>query len=430
MASLSSLPSLSSFPSLASLPAFPSLPTLDRIQIPSSTSSLGLAAVGGLVSYLALVRGLRYRQREQLAKQFGYHGMSEAEIYEKLTLDHAQEIMKALENREFPFMFNTSLQFALFRTYAIPSISRILKGTKQLSETSNAGRRYADTIVLIAEFSANALDSERGSTALARMNHLHSLYPSIKPGDTLYTLLLFITQPPLFFDRFEWRKSTPLERAAITKFWIEVGVRMKIPREDIPTTYDAMMEWAEEYEKQYMVPADSNNYVAEKTVDLLVYYIPTRPLRWVGRQFVIALLDDRLRIAMKMPEPYKWAQATVYSLLWARKMFLRYFSLPRFTPRKTISEKHSKTGKYHLLVQDNEPWYVERKFWDRWGPWALIQRIGGWPLPGDEGFGADGYEILEVGPRNLERSEHEKVLKEAEEIRTMGGYSRGGCPFH
>lgn len=117
MASLSSLPSLSSFPSLASLPAFPSLPTLDRIQIPSSTSSLGLAAVGGLVSYLALVRGLRYRQREQLAKQFGYHGMSEAEIYEKLTLDHAQEIMKALENREFPFMFNTSLQFALFRVH-------------------------------------------------------------------------------------------------------------------------------------------------------------------------------------------------------------------------------------------------------------------------------------------------------------------------
>jgi len=55
------------------------------------------------------------------------------------------------------------------------------------------------------------------------MNYLHSLHPQIIPRDTLYTLLLFATQPVEFIERLEWRTPTDLERVAAWKYWTEVG---------------------------------------------------------------------------------------------------------------------------------------------------------------------------------------------------------------
>lgn len=77
--------------------------------------ALYLALGAFTTSYLLLVRSLRYRRVRQLPKQFGYDNLSEAEIYEKITLQDAQDINKVVESFEFPFSYNTSLQFALFR---------------------------------------------------------------------------------------------------------------------------------------------------------------------------------------------------------------------------------------------------------------------------------------------------------------------------
>lgn len=83
-----------------------------------------------------------------------------------------------------------------------------------------------------------------------------------------------------------------------------------------------------------------------------------------------------------------------------------------------------KTGRYFRDEFDMEPWYLPPTFWNRWGPWALIARIAGWPVVTPGRYGSDGYDIADVGPKNFEGKGREEVLKNAEEIRR-----RAGCPF-
>lgn len=257
------------------------------------------------------------------------------------------------------------------------------------------------------------------------MNYLHSLYPSILPRDTLYTLLLFATQPLVFIARLEWRTPTPLEKVAAAKYWTEVGVRMGIPREDIPKTFEEMVVAYEEFEKEYMVPAESNNYVGKRTMELLLYWVPTEGAKWFGKQVVLALLDERLRTAMMFGDTTELIKGFVKTGIELRRFILRWLCLPRYVPYLIVNEKrNNRTGRYYVRNSDNEPWYQEPTLWNRWGPWGIIARIGGWPLPGDQGFKETGYELHEVGPATLEKSGHEKVKKEAERIRGMGG-----CPF-
>lgn len=54
------------------------------------------------------------------------------------------------------------------KTYAIPTISKILVGTRQFVDPKPAPKRYVDTTLLVSEFIRWPLDSERASQALAR----------------------------------------------------------------------------------------------------------------------------------------------------------------------------------------------------------------------------------------------------------------------
>lgn len=307
-----------------------------------------------------------------------------------------------------------------------------MKKSKQLAEPQYAGRRYADTSVLLSEFSTWPLDSERSSLALARINYLHSRYPEILPSDTLYTLLLFATQPAEFAARLEWRALTPLELAAQWKYWYEVGQRMGIPADTIPKTFEGMTAWYKKYEEEFMVPDDTNHYVAVQTQTLLLYWVPTELGRWFGSQAVLALLDDRLRIAMKFPLPTWWVPLVVSATFTVRRWFIKHLRLPRIDKDRFLrvnKDRDSKTGRYHLKVYDNEPWYAEQTFANRWGPWGILARLAGKPVAGDKGFREDGYEIETVGPVMFENTGVEKVRQAAEDMRKAHAGGGGTCPF-
>lgn len=105
-----------------------------------------------------------------------------------------------------------------FRTYGIPTISKLLCETKQLSEVQYAPRRYADTAVLITEFLAHSPSSDRANSAIARMNYLHSMYQrsgKISNDDMLYTLSLFVLEVERWVRENEWRSLTPMELCAL-----------------------------------------------------------------------------------------------------------------------------------------------------------------------------------------------------------------------
>ena len=73
--------------------------------------------------------------------------------------DH-QRIVFLSTRHEFPFDTVRSLEFALFRTFAVPSVSALLDRTGEFQQ--RAQKRYDDTDLLVSELMDWGYDSERG----------------------------------------------------------------------------------------------------------------------------------------------------------------------------------------------------------------------------------------------------------------------------
>jgi hypothetical protein len=101
------------------------------------------------------------------------------------------KILNDFATLQNPFLTKKSLQFALFRTFGIPSISKILKNTKEFER--NCEKRYQDTELFIAEFSEN-FGTKREENARKILNQIHGMH-NIQQKDYLYTLSVFVLEP-------------------------------------------------------------------------------------------------------------------------------------------------------------------------------------------------------------------------------------------
>ncbi|KAK8193321.1 uncharacterized protein BKA78DRAFT_249979 [Phyllosticta capitalensis] len=394
-------------------------------------------AGGAIVCYILLCHALRFRRTNKKLASYPYRTRAD---YRNMTTQHAFEIQKYLFELEFPFTTNKALEFALFRTYGIPSISRLLVATKQLSTPDRAPKRYVDTVVLIGEFMSFPPDSERANAGIARMNYLHSMYQAsgkISNADLLYTLALFALEPRRWIDRCEWRKLTDLECCAFGTFWKSIGEAMEISYEEMRSAgtgwtdglhwLEDLEEWADEYEKKCMVPDAANKKTADETTNILLWDVP-KALNPAAYKVVSSLMDDRLRKAMMYDAPSEVFQTNVERGIRLRAFLLRHFALPRpqFMKFQRIAEEPNKSGKTHLLEWVAEPWYIEPTFANRWGPKAWLKWMAGRPYPTPGKYGSEGYDLQRVGPATFEG----KGLSEAEKTKSkLMAQGRGGCPF-
>ncbi|NJR12963.1 DUF2236 domain-containing protein [bacterium] len=237
-----------------------------------------------------------------------------------------QEIVQLVGFYEYPWMLRKSLEFALFRTYAVPSISGLLAHTRQFH--LGGQKRYDDTSLLIAEITENGYDSERGRAAIRRMNQLHRRW-NIPNADFLYVLSTFIYVPIYFHERFGWRTPTPHENLANYYFWVEIGRRMGIT--DIPATYDAFEQFHHAYEAQHFHYTESNRQIADLTVNtFLAWY--AAPLRPLVREGLYTLMDDALLRAFGYPKPHPLLTALVQGALKTLGTVIRLVMPPRRTP--------------------------------------------------------------------------------------------------
>ncbi|KAL8722537.1 MAG: hypothetical protein Q9225_001005 [Loekoesia sp. 1 TL-2023] len=215
-----------------------------------------------------------------------------------MTDDDAFEIQINIAQLEFPFTFTKALQFALFRTYGIPSISKLLVATSQLSNIATATKRYADTAVLIREFMCHKPADPRTLEAIARMNYIHSLYQksgAIRDDDMLFTLSLFALEPIRWVERYEWRVLQDFEQCALGVFWKSIGDAMGISYKKLRSAEEGwkdglhwlgdLAEWSERYEKLNMLPHIDNKQTANETVAILLWGVP-RWLRPFGERIV------------------------------------------------------------------------------------------------------------------------------------------------
>ncbi|KAH8699237.1 hypothetical protein BGW36DRAFT_340713 [Talaromyces proteolyticus] len=412
-----------------------------NIQLHSSKEFL-IYGISCAVLYLLIVASLRYSRVRYLQKKYPYT----RDTFWRMTDHDAWEIQKAILQLEFPFTSLKSLQFALFRTYGIPTISSLLARTTELSSTATSFKRYADTAILIGEFMAFEPSSLRTHEAIARTKFLHTGYRNsgkILEEDMLYTLSLFALEPIRFIKNYEWRELTELERCALGTYWKSLGDALGISYECLPSgkkeksdTFRDGLHWLEEigawsdaYEVANMKPHAKNKEVADKTTDVLVFTLP-HFLEPTGVAFVSFIMDDRLRNAMMYKPPHRIYKIIFSTMLAIRRAFLRHLALPRpfFMRYDVFTERPNDQGRNFLKIWDAFPYYVKPTLWNRWGIGAWGRRLTGLPLPGDDGdkYCPQGYQSWSVGPRVFEGK---GVSQMEETMATLRRNRKGGCPF-
>ncbi|KAE8377980.1 67 kDa myosin-cross-reactive antigen family protein [Aspergillus bertholletiae] len=393
------------------------VPFRRALKILSDNPKRRVATLVGLVAtYLALVACLRFQRLRRLHRQ--YRQYSTRQGMASMTDHDAWAIQKRILQLEFPSISLKALQFALFRTYGIPTISRLLLKTSQFSDPATSFKRYADTGALIGQFMSFEPTSPRALRAIARTKYLHTGYRtsgSILNSDMLYTLSLFATEPIRFVEMFEWRSMSDLEKCAIGTYWKNLGDALDIDFAELPSAktgfrdglqfLEEITEWSHQYEVQYMKPSLENKAVADKTMDVLVYALPSW-LKGVGVNFASCMMDERLRVAMMYNAPPRIYHAIFLSLVAVRRFYLRYLSLPRpnFLRLDVFSEKPNEHGRHYVRTWSGAPYYVQPTLLNRWGISAWFSRLLGLPLPGDEGekYYPNGFDTADLGPKYFE----------------------------
>ena len=242
-----------------------------------------------------------------------------------------QQIVFMVGAYEYPWLTQRALEFALFRTYAVPSISALLDQTAQFKNYGQ--RRYDDTALIIAEIVENGYDSERGRAAIKQMNRLHGRF-NISNDDFLYVLSTFIYEPIRWNERYGWRDVHDIERHASFYFWSEVGKRMAIKH--IPPTYAEFEAFNIAYEQANFRYTETNRRVGEATVRIFLGWYP-KPLHPLIRQVIYSLLDDPLREAFGYEKPASvFRMGSHYGLHMLR--LIKRYTPPRKTPYRLTTQ--------------------------------------------------------------------------------------------
>jgi hypothetical protein len=226
-----------------------------------------------------------------------------------------------------------SLEFALFRTFCVPSIGAILDQTGEFAR--NAQKRYDDTDLIVSELMEWGYESERGKAALRRMNQIHGRF-AIANADFLYVLSTFVFEPIRWNMRFGWRPMCAQERLAMFCFWREVGRQMNI--KDLPTDYESFERFNVEYEARHYRYTPANHRVGAATRDMFLSWFP----RWihpVARPAIYALMDDPILDAFGFPHPSSTTRRLAGALLRLRAGILRWLPARRH-PRLRTQMKH------------------------------------------------------------------------------------------
>lgn len=253
---------------------------------------------------------------------------------------------------EFPFDTTRALEFALFRTYCVPSISGLLDRTGEFGRCPQ--KRYDDTDLIVSEMMEWGYASARGSAALARMNRIHGHF-NIANEDFLYVLSTFVFEPIRWNARFGWRTMCEQERLAFFYFWREVGSRMGI--RDIPETYAAFERYNVEYEHTYFKFAESNRRIGAATRELFAGWFPA-PVRPLVRRVIYALLDEPVRQAFGFPKAPPGLRASVIGALKLRALVLRFLPARR-RPRLRTQMAHPSYPAGYRLEQTGPPYMMQ-----------------------------------------------------------------------
>ncbi|KAM3427471.1 hypothetical protein NHJ13734_008965 [Beauveria thailandica] len=427
--------------------------SLSRLSAPQGWISYLVLTVTGLLVYAVVCSVFRFRRIRKTRAEYGFHNGASLG---HMTNEQAHHIVKQLASLEAPTFFDLALRVALFRTYAIENIAKLLVASSDLNRQQHAPKRYATANLIIftclcsipsyedtpkqPSFFKFAPNSEYLHKAVARMNYLHSPYQKngrITNRDLLYVLWASMAEPIRFMRQYEWRALTDMEVAALGTLWKYIGDMMQIDykaelgqdqwRDGIDFV-EHVTEWAYRYEDVAMKRLPDAQKLGDALLDLLLTSYPAvvRPMAYQG---VLVLMGDRLRHAFSLPEPSVFYTALVHGLLFIRKSVVRYIMLPRLFRVEYLSDPDPQSGRLHNQHYLKEPWYTRVSLWTRWGPEALLVRATGGQIPGDGGkeMLPEGFLFTDLGPRPKMGKGIEDTQRWEQVVKTT--VSPSACPF-
>jgi hypothetical protein len=255
-----------------------------------------------------------------------------------------QEISRIVGVYEFPWDIQQSLSFALFRTYAVPTIGRLLYDTHEFTERTQ--KRHDDTALVLETVLVEGMESPDGRTAVRRMNQMHGSY-DISNDDMRYVLSTFVVTPQRWIRDYGWRRGSDAEKLAVVRYYQRLGTLMGI--KDIPDDFQGFETLLDAYEAEHFVYDEKSRAVAEATLELLVSFYPkilARPVELFSR----SLMDDHLLEAFGFRKPPRIVVALARGGLRMRGRFVRLMP-PRRKPQYARDLKRIRSYPGGYLVE-------------------------------------------------------------------------------
>jgi hypothetical protein len=248
----------------------------------------------------------------------------------------------------------------------------------------------------------------------------------------LYTLSMFVLQPPEWIDKYEWRRFTELELCGMGLFHRFVGEAMEISfdnlddfpppplpghaadksrtwRTDGLAFFHSLDAWSKAYETRVMLPNEPSHSITMKTLHLLTSTLPSS-LGKIVYQTAISMMDTRMREACLLHSPPPSYRRNIDRFLAVRAFVIRHFCYPRralwgwWVPEEergmSTETPDPVTGRRYFATYEALPHYVKPTFFNRWiSPAAWASWSLGVPVPGDPEMEGKGWLMTETGPK-------------------------------
>ena len=285
-----------------------------------------------------------------------------------------------------------------FKTFAIPSIARLLCATGEFRR--DTVKRIEDTDLLTREFCENPLESARGEAALRRLNAIHGQY-RISNSDYLYVLSVFVLEPSEWHEKFEWRAMHPNEIEARCNYWLAVGRGMGL--KDMPADVASFRKYQLAYEKQHMRFHPANKQLADYTLTGLAHgLLPRRLARLflpLLRTAILSLLPRRVVAALGFQQPHWMVGMLCRAILRTRGWVVRHLMLPRTVPyrRTPLScprAANASKGGEATMGMGGDVGVVEVE-----AEAAEARCPASWPYGRQHSAYRNGYSIQSLGPK-------------------------------
>lgn len=245
--------------------------------------------------------------------------MKEAEYLKLDPIKDHETIVKWMVVDTWRFDLVRATEVALLKTFAIPSIAKILVESGEFLNRTQ--KRYDDTDLLLSLFVENGHSSAVGRQAIRRINRMHARHPHITNEQMLYVLSTFVVDPLIWIEQYGRRPLFPVEKEASFQFWTQVGRLMGI--KDLFQSLDEMVAYHERYEQKYMVYSEYNARLYQHVLPTVAKMMPkgVGPLvTWL----LPALMSPRLCAAFGVTPHSRMKRAAVQALFRARSQAARF----------------------------------------------------------------------------------------------------------